>query len=210
MGRGGDPCAGGPLAQPILLQPWPALCRSEVRRSLARVWVLPSTWQRDRGSDECPWLLVLKVLAFFRFFVLLLAYAIVRLRHWWVIAVRRQLLLSCSELSLSTRRLQGSEVCTFVSQVTTLVSSAFLIVKVILSEVGLLGLPGNCCRCFPVAANSLWFLLSSTQLLAKGAFGYLLPIVSFVIAWLETWFLDFKVLTQEAEEERCEYFALLW
>uniref|UniRef100_A0A8V5GY14 Uncharacterized protein n=1 Tax=Melopsittacus undulatus TaxID=13146 RepID=A0A8V5GY14_MELUD len=83
------------------------------------------------------------VLAFFRFFVLLLAYAIVRLRHWAVIAV------------------------------TTLVSSAFLIVKVILSE-----------------------------LLAKGAFGYLLPIVSFVIAWLETWFLDFKVLTQEAEEER--------
>ncbi|OXB63655.1 hypothetical protein ASZ78_008970 [Callipepla squamata] len=83
------------------------------------------------------------VLAFFRFFVLLLAYAVVRLRHWWVIAV------------------------------TTLISSAFLIVKVILSE-----------------------------LLTKGAFGYLLPIVSFVIAWLETWFLDFKVLTQEAEEER--------
>lgn len=57
--------------------------------------------------------------------------------------------------------------------ITTLVSSAFLIVKVILSE-----------------------------LLSKGAFGYLLPIVSFVLAWLETWFLDFKVLPQEAEEER--------
>ncbi|NXA88828.1 STAR3 protein, partial [Melanocharis versteri] len=83
------------------------------------------------------------LLAVFRFLVLLLGYAVVRLRHWWVIAV------------------------------TTLVSSAFLIVKVILSE-----------------------------LLTKGAFGYLLPIVSFVIAWLETWFLDFKVLTQEAEEER--------
>ncbi|NXM68580.1 STAR3 protein, partial [Serilophus lunatus] len=83
------------------------------------------------------------VLALFRFVVLLLGYAVVRLRHWWVIAV------------------------------TTLVSSAFLIVKVILSE-----------------------------LLTKGAFGYLLPIVSFVLAWLETWFLDFKVLTQEAEEER--------
>ncbi|XP_073182281.1 stAR-related lipid transfer protein 3 isoform X4 [Lepidochelys kempii] len=83
------------------------------------------------------------VLAFFRFFVLLLGYALLKLRHWWVIAF------------------------------TTLVSSAFLIVKVILSE-----------------------------LLAKGAFGYLLPIVSFVIAWLETWFLDFKVLSQEAEEER--------
>ncbi|NWV02211.1 STAR3 protein, partial [Ptilonorhynchus violaceus] len=83
------------------------------------------------------------LLALFRFVVLLLGYAIVRLRHWWVIAV------------------------------TTLISSAFLIAKVIISE-----------------------------LLTKGAFGYLLPIVSFVIAWLETWFLDFKVLTQEAEEER--------
>uniref|UniRef100_UPI002953335F stAR-related lipid transfer protein 3-like n=1 Tax=Panthera onca TaxID=9690 RepID=UPI002953335F len=84
-----------------------------------------------------------QVLAFFRFSGLLLGYAVLRLRHWWVIAV------------------------------TTLVSSAFLIVKVILSE-----------------------------LLSKGAFGYLLPIVSFVLAWLETWFLDFKVLPQEAEEER--------
>lgn len=42
------------------------------------------------------------------------------------------------------------------------------------------------------------------QLLTKGAFGYLLPIVSFVLAWLETWFLDFKVLPQEIEEEQCE------
>ncbi|XP_038610384.1 stAR-related lipid transfer protein 3 [Tachyglossus aculeatus] len=83
------------------------------------------------------------LLAFFRFAGLLLGYAVLRLRHWWVIAI------------------------------TTLVSSAFLIVKVILSK-----------------------------LFSKGAFGYLLPIVSFVIAWLETWFLDFKVLTQEAEEER--------
>ncbi|PNJ66573.1 STARD3 isoform 19, partial [Pongo abelii] len=83
------------------------------------------------------------VLALFRFSGLLLGYAVLRLQHWWVIAV------------------------------TTLVSSAFLIVKVILSE-----------------------------LLSKGAFGYLLPIVSFVLAWLETWFLDFKVLPQEAEEER--------
>lgn len=88
------------------------------------------------------WIIELNVLAF-RFSGLLLGYAVLRLRHWWVIAV------------------------------TTLVSSAFLIVKVILSE-----------------------------LLSKGAFGYLLPIVSFVLAWLETWFLDFKVLPQEAEEER--------
>nr|XP_034990838.1 stAR-related lipid transfer protein 3 [Zootoca vivipara]XP_034990839.1 stAR-related lipid transfer protein 3 [Zootoca vivipara]XP_034990840.1 stAR-related lipid transfer protein 3 [Zootoca vivipara] len=83
------------------------------------------------------------LLAFFRFSVLLLGYAVFKLRHWWVIAI------------------------------TTLVSSVFLIVKVTLSD-----------------------------LLNKGAFGYLLPIVSFVLAWLETWFLDFKVLPQEAEEEQ--------
>lgn len=40
------------------------------------------------------------------------------------------------------------------------------------------------------------------QLLSKGgAFGYLLPIISFVLAWIETWLLDFKVLPQEAEDE---------
>ncbi|XP_077315613.1 stAR-related lipid transfer protein 3 isoform X1 [Lithobates pipiens] len=83
------------------------------------------------------------LLAVFRFSVLLMGYAVCRLRHWWAIAI------------------------------TTLVTSAFLIAKVIMS-----------------------------QLLSKGAFGYLLPIMSFVLAWLETWFLDFKVLTQEAEQER--------
>lgn len=44
----------------------------------------------------------------------------------------------------------------------------------------------------------------STQLLSQNAFGYVLPITSFVVAWLETWFLDFKVLTQEADDERGE------
>lgn len=56
--------------------------------------------------------------------------------------------------------------------VTTAVCCAFLIVKVILSK-----------------------------LLSQGAFGYLLPIISFVLAWIETWLLDFKVLPQEAEDE---------
>ncbi|XP_062865320.1 stAR-related lipid transfer protein 3 isoform X2 [Trichomycterus rosablanca] len=83
------------------------------------------------------------LLAFFRFLCLQIAYAAFRLRHWWVIAI------------------------------TTLVTSAFLITKVIMSD-----------------------------LLTENAFGYVLPIISFVIAWLETWFLDFKVLTQEAEDER--------
>uniref|UniRef100_A0A3Q3GC81 STARD3 N-terminal like n=1 Tax=Labrus bergylta TaxID=56723 RepID=A0A3Q3GC81_9LABR len=52
--------------------------------------------------------------------------------------------------------------------ITTATSCAFLIVKVILSK-----------------------------LLSQGAFGYLLPIISFVLAWIETWLLDFKVLPQE-------------
>ncbi|XP_078121186.1 STARD3 N-terminal-like protein [Sander vitreus] len=56
--------------------------------------------------------------------------------------------------------------------ITTAASCAFLIVKVILSK-----------------------------LLSQGAFGYLLPIISFVLAWIETWLLDFKVLPQENEDE---------
>ncbi|ELK23173.1 MLN64 N-terminal domain like protein [Myotis davidii] len=38
-------------------------------------------------------------------------------------------------------------------------------------------------------------------LFSQGAFGYVLPIISFILAWIETWFLDFKVLPQESEEE---------
>lgn len=92
--------------------------------------------------------------------MLLLAYAIVRLRHWWVIAVRRQFLLSCFHFELSACGLPRSEIRDFIFQVTTLISSAFLIVKVILSEVGFLGLTGDCfviaCRCcFPFCINSL-------------------------------------------------------
>ncbi|XP_061835103.1 STARD3 N-terminal-like protein [Nerophis lumbriciformis] len=56
--------------------------------------------------------------------------------------------------------------------ITTALCCAFLIVKVILSK-----------------------------LLSQGAFGYLLPIISFVLAWIETWLLDFKVLPQEAEDD---------
>ncbi|XP_052649063.1 STARD3 N-terminal-like protein isoform X3 [Harpia harpyja] len=55
---------------------------------------------------------------------------------------------------------------------TTAVTSAFLLAKVIISK-----------------------------LFSQGAFGYVLPIISFIVAWIETWFLDFKVLPQEAEEE---------
>ncbi|XP_029970847.1 STARD3 N-terminal-like protein [Salarias fasciatus] len=82
------------------------------------------------------------LLAVFRFAVLILAYAVCRLRHWWAIAV------------------------------TTAVCCAFLIVKVILSK-----------------------------LLSQGAFGYLLPIISFILAWIETWLLDFKVLPQEDQDQ---------
>ncbi|CAL9689419.1 unnamed protein product [Knipowitschia caucasica] len=55
---------------------------------------------------------------------------------------------------------------------TTAVSCVFLIVKVLLSK-----------------------------LLSQGPFGYVLPISSFILAWIETWLLDFKVLPQEAHEQ---------
>uniref|UniRef100_A0A667Y866 StAR-related lipid transfer protein 3 n=1 Tax=Myripristis murdjan TaxID=586833 RepID=A0A667Y866_9TELE len=74
------------------------------------------------------------LLAVFRFLCLQVGYAALRLRHWWVIAVRD--------------------------------------------------------------------MVYHPQLLSQNAFGYVLPITSFVVAWLETWFLDFKVLTQEADDER--------
>lgn len=45
---------------------------------------------------------------------------------------------------------------------------------------------------------------SFVQLLSQGAFGYLLPIISFILAWMETWLLDFKVLPQEAGDEISE------
>ncbi|KAK9979295.1 hypothetical protein ABG768_012731 [Culter alburnus] len=82
------------------------------------------------------------LLAVFRFAVLILAYAVCRLRHWWAIAI------------------------------TTAITTGFLIVKVVVSK-----------------------------LLSQGAFGYLLPIISFILAWIETWLLDFKVLPQEAGDE---------
>ncbi|XP_054313249.1 stAR-related lipid transfer protein 3 isoform X4 [Pongo pygmaeus] len=125
------------LSSHLLLPPEKRRAISDVRRTFCLFVTF------DLLFISLLWIIELNVLAFFRFSGLLLGYAVLRLQHWWVIAV------------------------------TTLVSSAFLIVKVILSE-----------------------------LLSKGAFGYLLPIVSFVLAWLETWFLDFKVLPQEAEEER--------
>ncbi|KAG8442753.1 hypothetical protein GDO86_011529 [Hymenochirus boettgeri] len=82
------------------------------------------------------------LLSFFRFNMLILAYALCKIHHWWAVSI------------------------------TTLITCAFLLVKVILSK-----------------------------LFSTGAFGYVLPIMSFILAWIEAWFLDFKVLPQEAEEE---------
>lgn len=133
-------------------------------------------------------------------------------------------------------------------QVTTLVTTVFLVVKVILSNVsdphltpptstpphlhaqpvdsaGLLDLWAQLaaslavlCRCF-ILGFLIWILTCNISnilqlqddtasgpgnLLSQNAFGYVLSIASFVVAWLETWFLDFKVLTQEADDERGE------
>lgn len=49
----------------------------------------------------------------------------------------------------------------------------------------------------------------SFKLFSQGAFGYVLPIISFILAWIETWFLDFKVLPQEAEEENSKLLLFL-
>ncbi|XP_053739928.1 STARD3 N-terminal-like protein isoform X2 [Synchiropus splendidus] len=118
-------------------------CISDVRRTFCLFVTF------DLLFVSLLWIIELNLLAVFRFAVLILAYAVCRLHHWWAIAM------------------------------TTAVSCAFLIVKVILSK-----------------------------LLSQGAFGYLLPIISFVLAWIETWLLDFKVLPQEAEEEN-RYRSLL-
>lgn len=90
-----------------------------------------------------------KLLAFFRFFLLLAGYALLRLRHWWVIAVRSQLFYFAFKIGhafycICLRGWWCGGGCSWSSfffpllplaKITTLVSSAFLIVKVILSEV---------------------------------------------------------------------------
>ena len=74
-----------------------------------------------------------------RFTLLLLAYALFRINHWWMIAI------------------------------TTTLSCGFLLTK-----------------CFMFNFDE-----------ERNALGYVLLIVSFSMAWVETWFLDFKVLPSE-------------
>ncbi|GAB1297948.1 STARD3 N-terminal-like protein [Apodemus speciosus] len=114
------------------------------------------------------------LLAVFRFKVLILGYAVCRLRHWWAIAQRDVSVLRVEELICSQIETESVTVgrASVEDELTTAVTSAFLLAKVILSK-----------------------------LFSQGAFGYVLPIISFILAWIETWFLDFKVLPQEAEEE---------
>lgn len=66
---------------------------------------------------------------------------------------------------------------------------------------------------FPLWAHGNWISLCCShlffQLFSQGAFGYVLPIISFILAWIETWFLDFKVLPQESEEENSKFLSAL-
>uniref|UniRef100_A0A8C9ZXI1 StAR-related lipid transfer protein 3 n=1 Tax=Sander lucioperca TaxID=283035 RepID=A0A8C9ZXI1_SANLU len=148
------------LPSPYLLPPAERKAISDVRRTfclfvtfdllfISLLWIIElnissSIWDRLKNEvvlyDYRSSFFDIFLLALFRFLCLQVGYAAFRLKHWWVIAV------------------------------TTLVTSVFLVVKVIL--------------------------------LSQNAFGYVIPITSFVVAWLETWFLDFKVLTQEADDER--------
>ncbi|CAG5115492.1 unnamed protein product [Candidula unifasciata] len=77
-----------------------------------------------------------------RFTLLILAYALFRIRHWWMIAI------------------------------STALSCSFLIVKIFLFDFG--------------GTKS-----------SNNPLSYCLIIISFVLAWAETWFLDFKVLPHE-------------
>lgn len=83
-----------------------------------------------------------QVLAFFRFSGLLLGYAVLRLRHWGVIAVRCPLRGAEHAAGGCWGWAPPQPHFPLALQVTTLVSSAFLIVKVILSEVSGWGLAG--------------------------------------------------------------------
>uniref|UniRef100_A0A3B4AUR3 MENTAL domain-containing protein n=1 Tax=Periophthalmus magnuspinnatus TaxID=409849 RepID=A0A3B4AUR3_9GOBI len=65
------------------------------------------------------------------------------------------------------------------------------------------------CRLHHWAAIATVIVVCETTLLTLGAFGYLLPISSFVLAWIETWLLDFKVLPQEAQDQASEQAPLL-
>lgn len=83
---------------------------------------------------------------------------------------------------------------------------------------GMCGSPSlPCCLChdealLPVGAGGDNFPSTPLllQLFSQGAFGYVLPIISFILAWIETWFLDFKVLPQEAEEENSKFLFLFF
>lgn len=90
-------------------------------------------------------------------------------------------------------------------QITTAITSGFLIVKVVVSKVWDVFYSAFC---FTFKNYTLFPLIqkysSFVQLLSQGAFGYLLPIISFILAWMETWLLDFKVLPQEAGDEISE------
>lgn len=125
-----------------------------------------------------------QLLALFRFLCLQLGYAAVRLRHWWVIAVRHgththththiytYILQMLTQISIKfnhmTSRLYTTWNCILVIpvrlqsflcsfslfgfslQITTLVTSAFLVVKVVLSEVSSSIFPLCVCVCVRV------------------------------------------------------------
>lgn len=81
-----------------------------------------------------------------RFTLLLLAYALFRINHWWMIAI------------------------------TTTLSCSFLLAKC--------------------------FVFNFTDGNKQNALCYVLLIVSFSMAWVETWFLDFKVLPSEKKARK--------
>ncbi|MEQ2215203.1 StAR- lipid transfer protein 3 [Xenoophorus captivus] len=80
------------------------------------------------------------VLALFRFLCLQIGYAAFRLKHWWVVAVsqlRHSKIHHLNDGNISSF-MRDINKCSGTLQVSTLVTSVFLVVKVIISEVSTL------------------------------------------------------------------------
>ncbi|KAK7477231.1 hypothetical protein BaRGS_00031542, partial [Batillaria attramentaria] len=135
-----------------------------------------------------------------RFVLLILFYALLRLQHWWTVALNAHkgwegfkeeveyynikksffdtVMLATFRFVLlilfyALLRLQHW----WTVAVTTFLSSAFLLTKVFLVDF-------------------------SDNKISNNPLSYCVLIVSFVLAWVETWFLDFKVLPHEKKERQ--------
>lgn len=126
--------------------------------------------------SSCP-----QLLAAFRFLCLQLGYAAFRLRHWWVVAVSR--------LRSNTRDSAVNQPSLLPTpQVTTLVTTVFLVVKVILSNVSDLHLTSTP----PHSASRFCWTLGplGSACCFLGCFN---AVASFSVSWFGSWLVIFPI-----------------